>query len=354
MIQWTLMLSLIGCFASADVAQPQVEDLASPRSTRVEVAVLNPSTARMERVLPGEVIGKRDVILAAGNGGQVERVHVRRGQAVRQGQAIASVDVTLFAAQVDQAEAQASQAAAALERQQALGDLASPAALEAAQTNAVVAEATARQARARLARAAISAPFDGVVADIDVEVGGHLPPGGPVARVVQLDPVRVTLSVADRDVVSLREGDPVQVQTNAVGGIHQGEITHVGPAADLRTRSFPVEVTVPNPDGLLLPGMITQVSLSREIATESVVLPQEWIVTTRKEQGVFLHRDGAAVWQPITLGEVAGDQVVILSGLSHGDQVVVTGHRELKDGESLLVSRIGACCTEGRATWGEE
>jgi len=348
------LLWLAGCFASAEVSEPTTDGLASPSATRVEVVTLNPSTASLERTLPGEVIGKRDVVLSAGNGGQVEKVHVRRGEAVRKGQSIASVDVSLFAAQVDQAEAQAAQAQAALERQQALGDMSSPAALQAAQTNATVAEAGARQARARLARAAVTAPFAGVVADIDVEVGAHLPPGGPVARVVQLDPVRVNLSVADRDVVGLHEEMEVTVQTNAIGGVHRGVITHVGPAADLRTRSFPVEVTVPNPDRLLLPGMIAQVSLSRDIATDVVVIPQEWIVTTREEQGVFLHRDGTAHWQAVVLGEVAGDQVVIASGLSHGDQLVVTGHRDLKDGESLLVARNGQCCTGGRATWGSE
>ena len=348
------LMLLAGCFASAEMSDAPTEGLASPKATRVEVVTLNPSAATLERTLPGEIIGKRDVLLSAGNGGQVEKVHVRRGQSVRKGQSIASVDVSLFAAQRDQAEAQAKQAQAALERQEALGDMAAPAALEAAQTNAIVAESQARQARARLERAAVVAPFAGVVADIDVEVGQHLPPGGVVARVVQLDPVRVTLSVADRDVVSLEEEMEVTVRTNAIGGLHEGVITHVGPAADLRTRSFPVEVTVPNPDGLLLPGMIAQVSLSRDIATEAVVLPQEWIVTTRVEQGVFLHQDGAAVWRPVVLGEVAGDQVVIASGLAHGDQVVVTGHRALKDGEPLLVARSGACCDNGRATWGAE
>jgi RND family efflux transporter MFP subunit len=293
------------------------------------------------------------VVLAAGNGGLIERVHVRRGQAVRKGQSIASVDAELFGAAVDQAAALATQAAKELERQQSLGDLISPAALQAAQTNAVVTESSARQARARLARAAIRAPFDGIVADVSVEAGGHVAPGAPVARLVRLDPIRVTLTVADRDVVTLIEGMSVDVQTNAISGIYTGEITHVGAAADLRTRAFPVEVTVPNPDATLLPGMIAQVHLSREIATNAVVLPQEWIVTARAEQGVFLVRDSVAQWQPITLGEVAGDQVVIASGLSHGDQVVVTGQRALKDGELLLVARTGECCTDGRATWGE-
>lgn len=347
-----LFLSACG-FAGAEQSDPAKEGLTSPRATRVEVAVVQPTESSIDLLLPGEILGSRDVVLAAGNGGLVERVRVRRGERVTKGQSLVSVDAELYAAQLAQAEAQAAQANDELVRQEKLGDLASTAQVQNARTQAAVADAALRQARARLSRAAIRAPFGGIVADVNVEEGEHAPPGSPVARLVELDPVRVTLSVADRDVVNLREGMEVEVMTNARSGVFPGTITHVGPAADLRTRAFPVEVTVANPDKALLPGMIAQVHAHREVTADAVVVPQEWIVTRRADQGVFLDRDNTAVWSAVELGEVVGDQVIIASGVSYGDRIVVTGHRDLKDGETLLIARTGTCCTNGRPTWGE-
>ena len=341
-------------FAGAEQSPDDPTDgLASPGATRVEVVTVQPSSAQIDLMLPGEVKGARDVVLASGNGGLVESLKVRRGEVVTKGQSIARIDASLFSAQLAQAEAQAKQAADSLVRQERMGDLGSNAALEAARTQSLVADANLKQAKSRLYRAAISAPFSGTIADTYVEAGAYASPGSPVARIVSLDPVRVNLSVADRDVVTLHEGMVVEVRSNARSGVFQGEITHVGPAADLRTRAFPVEVTVPNPDQALLPGMIAQVTVHSEVAENAVVVPQDWIVTQRTTQGVFIEQDGAAVWRTVKLGDVAGDQVVVDSGIEHGDRVVITGHRDLTDGEKLLIARSGTCCTDGRATWGE-
>ena len=339
----------LGCgFAGADQSSVQPEaTVASSEATRVEVIALESATMRLELDLPGEVEGSRDALLAAANGGYVERVYVRAGDVVETGARIASVDVALFAAQSDQAAAQADQAEAELERVRRLGDLASAQQVLLAETNARVSAASARQARTRLSRAMVSAPFDGVVASVGVEVGESTGPGAPVARLVQLDPVLVTLSVSDRDVGALRVGDPVDVWAAAAGEGRRGTIRHIAPAADLNTRAFPVEVEVENAERELLPGMIARVTVSRSVG-DGVVIPQDWLVTRRRDRGVFVEQDGLARWRPITLGDVVHDEVIVTDGLAPGDRVVVTGHRELMDGDSLIISREGTCCSAGR------
>lgn len=340
-------------FAAADVNTEPPPELPSAESTRVEVVTVQPSSSEIELTLPGEVIGSRDVVLAAPAGGMVESVKVRRGETVRKGQSLMRVDAEMAAAQLAQAEAREAQARSEYERQKALDDLSSEFAIENARLNHQVAEAGLLQARAAYNRAALSAPFAGTVADLYVEAGAYTGPGQPVARLVDLDPIRITLAVADRDVVSLTEGMEVDVRTNARAGLFSGTISHVGPAADLETRAFPVEVSVPNPDRVLLPGMIAQVRAHRELASDALIVPQEWIVTTRTEQGVFVEQDGHAQWRVVELGEVSGNQVEVRSGLSVGDRVIITGQRGLKAGESILVARTGTCCTDGRPTWGE-
>lgn len=351
-----LVLSLaLAASCSSAQGEQQLPDrqvvLANPDATRVEVAEIQLSTASLSLVLPGEVQGSRDATLAAALGGYVEAVRVAEGQEVRRGQALVLVDASMHQATVDQARAQAEQAEAEAGRVSKLGDLASDSQVQAAETSARVAASVLKQAELRLQRAVISAPFDGVVAELGLEVGEVAGPGAPVVRLVALDPVEIELAASDRDVVALREGLEVVVSTQAQATPHTGTITWIGPAAEAASRSFPVRVSVDNPDRALLPGMVATVRLERVAAEEAVVLPQDWLVTRRDDRGVFVDQDGVARWRHLDLGAVVRDQVIVTSGLEPGERVVMVGHRGLVEGDALLVSREAVCCEAGRPVY---
>jgi membrane fusion protein (multidrug efflux system) len=353
MMHFFLLSSLYGCgWATADQAVPE-HAIPDASATRVEVLVLERADVSLELALPGEVEGSRDALLAAANGGYVERVHVANGDRVTQGQALLSVDAQLYGAQLEQAEAQLEQAEVELSRVEAMGDLTSQSRLDSARTQTRVARAATTQARARHSRSVVRAPFDGTIADMMVETGEAAAPGAAVVRLVTLDPVRVVLSVSDRDVVALRSGVEVKVSTAASSADFSGVISDIAPAADLRTRTFPVGVLVPNPDQQLLPGMIARVDLDLPMDADTVVIPQDWLVTRRDRRGVFVDEDNLARWRDISLGDIIHDDVVVTAGLSDGDRVVVTGHQDLVEGDALLIAREGRCCTDGRAVYGE-
>jgi RND family efflux transporter MFP subunit len=346
------LASLVGCTSTPEAAR---EERQAPNATAVRVEVVrlqSASAAQLSLSLPGEVEGSQDAVLSAALGGQVEAVLVQKGDPVRAGQVIARIDSDVYAAQVDQAEAQHAQAQSTLGRVERMGDLATPSQKVDAETAVKIAAAQVRIARAQLSRAMVTAPFTGVAADVYPSRGEFLGPGSPVARVVQLDPVVVTLSVSDRDVVGLHPDMEVSVRAGAVGAPLPGRIRHVGRAADLRTRSFPVDVELDNPDGAVLPGMIATVLLERSLPEGTLAIPQDWIVTRRDGQGVFVEQDGAARWTTVALGDVLHDQVVIREGLTAASRVIVTGQRDLVDGDAVLVAREGVCCTAGRAVFG--
>ncbi len=324
---------------------------AGPRLTRVEEATIRPSAAGLELQLPGEVTGSADALLASSTGGFVEAVLVETGQTVRSGQALARVDTSTAVARREQALASYQLAEAELERVRKLGDLASEAQLLAASTQARVAKASLDLAEIQVARSIITAPFAGVVSRVDLERGEVLAPGAPAIRLVKLDPVHVTVSLSDRDILVIQKGATVLVTTDAGATALQGRVLHIDPAADLDTRSFLVDVEVPNEDRTLLPGMIASVTLFREVAEGQVVIPLDWLVTRLDGVGVFVDEGGRAVWRPVETGEIVHDQVLISSGLQLGENVIMTGHRDLSQGDALLVSRLGTCCVNGRANF---
>lgn len=347
-----------GAGASSEVPARRV---VSSTATRVEVAVIEPSEARLQLRLPGEVEGSRDALLAASLGGFVERVLVQEGDLVREGQVLARVDSALHGARTSQARVELAAAERELARAERLADALPAQQRDAADTRVNAARAALRVATVTASRGVIRAPFAGTVAAVDAERGEVMTPGAPMIRLVQLDPARISLSVPDRDVVALTPGAEVRVQVGAAVGERRGRVAFIHPAADLQTRAFEVEVEVANADGRLLPGMIAQVEVSQPVGGARPVIPQHVLVTRLEGNGVFVAEDdesteddalGTARWRPVTVEAIVRSQVVIASGLEAGERVVVVGHRELAEGDALLVTREGRCCTGGRVSYG--
>ena len=347
---------LVACGSSGEGQAVSEREPATPPSataTRVEVATIAPTRATLELHLPGEVEGSRDAMLAAALGGYVERVMVEEGDVVRRGQVLARVDTASHGAHAAQLRVELDAATVELDRAERLAGAITAQQRAAAETRVAAARAALRSAQVQASRATIKAPFAGTVAQVDVEEGEVAAPGAPIVRLVQLDPIQVSLAVPDRDVVALREGMPVRVHAGATATPVEGAIIHVSPAADLRTRAFEVVVELPNPDGRLLPGMIAQVSVrdDPEQGAEQVVVPQYVLVTRLDGNGVFVEADGEARWRPLRVGAVVRNQVVIDEGLAAGDRLIVTGHRELAEGDEVLVMREGRCCEGGRVSF---
>ncbi len=321
-------------------------------ATRVETAVIGESSAEIRLVRPGEVESARDVNLAAPNGGLIETMKLKVGDRVRKGETVAKVDSRLMAANSSLAKVEVKDAERELERLRSMGKAVARVRVDQAETRLERAKAQARIASIQTDRTFIRAPFDGQVADVIMEKGEVAPPGGMIVRLVTLDPAVVSVSVADRDVGNLAVGGSAMVTAGGLAQPVLGKIVRIDPTADLKTRAFKVEVEVANPDEHLRPGMIATVDFRQKSETSQLIIPQHFLVTKLDANGVFVaDQDDVARWRPLELGAVVRDQVVIKSGLKVGDRVVSLGQRGLVDGDQLIVSREGECCTDGRVTF---
>jgi membrane fusion protein (multidrug efflux system) len=341
-------VAIAGCTASANHSAVGGGGAAlSNDGTRVEVAVLQVTEAELALSLTGEVEGWRDANLASALGGYVEAVNVEGGDMVQKGQVLVSVDRQLYAAGYAQAEAQRDLARSEHARLVKLGDAVSPSQLDQAATQEKVAQAALAQASVRLRRASVSAPFDGVVSGVAVSEGEVAGPGTPVVRLVQLNPAKVIAAVSDRDVAALESGMSVRVTAPAIGQQLTGTVRQISPVGDGKTRAFEAEIEVPNGDNSLLPGMVARVSTQRSLG-QAIVVSQDWIISRPESHGVFIEDDGVARWREVELGRVLRNQVLVTSGLAEGDRVIYVGHRDLLDGDAVLVARQGVCCERGR------
>jgi membrane fusion protein, multidrug efflux system len=345
----TGLVAAIGLLAAAcggdGHAAENAVDSAPGRVISVQVEQVTP-TAFTEFVrIVGTVAANRDVTVAAEESGIIRQLFVDKGTVVRPGQAIAKIDDTVLRAQVERAEAQARLAEEAWERQRRLWEDEKIGAeinyLE-AKYGAQTARASAKELRARLDRTLVRAPIAGVLDARLVEVGSMVSPGAPIARVVDVSSVKITGGVPERYAADIARGADLRVSFDGLGRTEYiGTVQFVGATLNESNRTFPVEVTVPNPGGVIRPGMVANLQVSRRALGEAILVPQNavlrrengyvaYVVTERADTPVAELRD-------VIPGVSESGRVVIEHGLAAGERLIVVGQQQVATGDRVRV-----------------
>jgi membrane fusion protein, multidrug efflux system len=319
--------------------------MAAPRVVNVEVLTVGPEMFEDLIGITGTVEAERDVTVAAEESGVVRELYVPRGRAVRAGQALARIDDQVLRAQYDQARSEAALARETYERQRRLWEedrIGSEMNYLRAKYGAETAEAAARMLAARLERTVVRAPIGGIVDDRLVEVGSMVGPGTPVARIIDVDTLKVTGGVPERYAGEVRAGSTAAVTfDNLRDRQFSGNTRFVGSSVNEHNRTFAVEVAIPNAGGMLKPGMVARVRLARGSATESLLVPREAVLRTEEGYVVYVvvEQDGRRVAEArsVTTGPGAGNRVVIESGISAGDMIVVVGQHQVTAGDLVQI-----------------
>jgi membrane fusion protein, multidrug efflux system len=338
-----LVLATAACNGSAEAGSTPEQPF--ERVINVVVETLEPEAFVEQIALTGTVEAARDVTVSAEESGVVRELLVARGASVREGQPLVRIDDAVLRPQVERARAEARLAQEQWERRRRLFEedqVGSELAYLEARLLAEQAAAQLAVLEERLARTLVRAPFSGVVEERFVEVGSMVAPGAAVARILQLDPVKITAGVPERYATDVRAGASVEVSFDVLPGeTFDGSVGFVGSAVNPRNRTFPVEVALRNPGGMIKPEMVANVSLVRRVVVEALVVPQEAIVRVSDGHAVFVvRREGAlefAEARSVTLGASQRNLVAIASGLEPGDRIIVVGQKQVAHGDRVRV-----------------
>ncbi len=341
------LLGLWGCGGAQAEDATQEDEFV--RVINVEVNTVEPMTFTETIRLTGSVQANQDVMISAEESGVLREIMVEKGNRVRAGQEIFRLDDDLLSAQVEQARAMAALARETWERRKRLYEedqVGSELVYLEAKYAAEQAAANLRLLEERLERTVIRAPIAGVLDSREIEVGSMVGAGTPVARIIDNDPVKITAGVPERYAPDVRTGARADVTFDVLAGeVFTGDITYVGVAVNPRNRTFPVELVLPNPGGMIKPEMVANLELVRRSMDEAVVIPQEALVRTETGFVVFLVEEGEdgrlAREQEVQVGPGQGNQVRIVSGLSAGDRLIVVGQHSVAAGDRVNVVAEG-------------
>ena len=269
--------------------------------------------------------------------GRITKINVEVGDKVKKGQVLAEIDKV----QLQQAQLQLHNAEVELNRLKALyeaGGL-SKSDLDAIELQYNVAKT---QVDNLIENTTLLSPIDGVITARNYDAGDMYAMSAPIFTVEQIKPVKLLVAVSESDYSKVKKGDTVTIKADAFPDLtFDGKIERIYPTIDPSTRTFNVEVVIPNNYSTLRPGMFVRVTVNFGV-NKNVVIPDVAVV---KQQGsgerfvYILNEDGTVSYQKVELGRRMGTEYEVLSGLNDGATVVTGGQIRLKDGVKVSVNQ---------------
>jgi len=205
-------------------------------------------------------------------------------------------------------------------------------------------EATVRRIesqRQTSATTTIVSPIDGVVSELGVREGAAFMPGTPLFRLNGLATIWVNAQLPEAQVSMVTKGSTVIAHATAWPGVDfKGRVLALLPQVDAATRTLTARVALDNAGGKLSPGMFVNLAFEAPAGVEQLVVPSEAVITTGERSVVVVaNANGAFEVATVTVGNEHAGRTIILSGLSEGQSIVVSG-QFLIDSEASLKSTV--------------
>ncbi|HET7410334.1 MAG TPA: efflux RND transporter periplasmic adaptor subunit, partial [Paracoccaceae bacterium] len=319
--------------ASAEAAPAVSDSTEAP----VQVVVLHSEAeeTRGELILRGRTVADRSVEVAAETTGRVVSPSIRRGAVVEAGQVLCELDSGTRAAELAEAEAALAEAEvlASGAAQLAAKGFASETELKQRQAQLRAAQARLDRVKADIEKLKIHAPFKGVLETDTAVLGTLLAPGAICAEVVDLDPITVQAFVSEVEVGQLAVGQSAAVRL-VNGMTAEGEVSFVSRTGDEATRTFAVEVTIPNPDRAIRAGLTAEVSVALPPKTAHLLPQSALTLDDDGRLGVRVAEDGTARFHAVSILRETPEGVWI-DGLPPRADVIVIGQEFVRDGARI-------------------
>ena len=332
-IKMTTLASLVGLCACAG---GETETTTTAEKVKVKIETVHAQTVDQLSEFTATVEANVKNNIAPQTPFRIRKIYAEIGDHVKAGQTLAEMDAT----NLKQAKVQLDNQEAEFKRIDELYKVggASKSAWDAQKTSTEV----ARESYANLVEnTRLVSPISGIVTARNYDSGDMYSGGTPIYTVEQIRPVKLLINVSESFFTQVKKGNEVDVRLDVYGDeVFKGKVSLVYPTIDATTRTFPVEVRILNNDERVRPGMFARVTLNFG-ERQHVVIPDRAIV---KQAGsgdryVYVYQNGTVSYQKVELGRRIGNTYEVISGVSDGNEVVITGQSRLNNGMEVEIDK---------------
>jgi len=290
--------------------------------------------------LTGTLFPATELYIAAQAQGQITSLNIELGEYKAKGSIIATIDNRLRQLAVENARINEANLKRNLERTQNLynGGSATEQQLDEIRNAYESAKIQLEQAEKQFADATVKVPFSGVVTEKLVEEGAYINPGTPVATLIDISKLKVKINMSESDIYEIETGDAAIVTTEIYPGTeYPGRVTFVSDRGN-DSHNYPLEVEIPNNKQYpLKAGTFVNVKIKVPGEALALFIPREALIGSTQDASVYVSENGKAILKKVIVKNSSDDYLQVLSGLTEGEEIIVTGQINLEDGKSIEI-----------------
>lgn len=308
------------------------------RATSVKVEPARNNEFRHYIEVQGNVESEGNVNVPAESPGIVQSIHVKRGDAVQRGQLLAELDATIILKNISQVETGLELATTMYDRQKRLWDqkIGSEVQYLQAKVNKESLEKQLATLQEQLNLFRITSPISGTVDEVIIKEGEMAAAGFPAFRVVQLTNLKVRANLSEKYITSVNPKDPVTVRLPLLDRDLQLKIDAVSQVIDPNSRTFSIEVRIPQSETGIKPNMMAVLVVNNYVNHGAISVPLNSVQKNGHGEFLFVaEQNGSgmvAQRRDIKTGLTYANRVEVLEGLKAGESIIVFGHQNLADG----------------------
>ncbi len=341
-----------GQFSTEDSRANLTTAVDEPRELLVTVRVRSPEPRRISReiVFSGRTEPARAVTLRAETDGRVAALGAKRGAEVKKGDVIVVIDMRDRRARLEEARTLMVQRDVEFKGAQRLRkqNFLSEARVAAAEADLAAARALVERIQTEIDNTTLRAPFDGILVERPVEIGTFVAVGDEVARILEQDPMLVTGAVTQQDVRRLVLGDRGVVRL-VTGQLAEGEVRYIASESDPATRTFRIEMAVPNPGGALVSGVSAEIHIPVGSVTAYHVSPALLSLNEADELGIMsVNSENIVEFHPVDIVRATADGLWI-AGVPSDVRIITVGQGFVRRGERVTAVSEAEVAATGRA-----
>ena len=326
--------ALVGCNSNNEKKSSEAAVVEEPKAVAVKACTAETMSVDLLETYTSEILPyKENDITPAAQGLHIDQIMVDVGDRVKEGQVVATLNRT----SLKQLEINLATVQDSYDRMKPVheaGGISDQQMIELENTLNLQKELVAQMRK----NSEIKSPISGVVTARNFE-SGDLFASMPILHVMQIDKLKVMANVSEQYYPQVKVGQVVSIAVDIFPGeTFEGKVSRINPALDAATRTFGVEITIPNKNERLRPGMYARATFN--MGKRDGVLVDD--VAVQKQAGsserfVYVIKDGVAEFRFVRDGRRVGSKIDIINGLEAGEQVATTSFVRLSDGAKVSI-----------------
>ncbi|OGQ16842.1 MAG: hypothetical protein A3B70_07340 [Deltaproteobacteria bacterium RIFCSPHIGHO2_02_FULL_40_11] len=326
-----------------------------PPKQNVYVEVTYPKLGNIEEELSatGNIEAMKEALLSSKTGGRVQTVHVEEGQLVQEGTLLVKLEAKELELQKQAAESAKRSAASHIDEENYKRHkiLYEEGIISKAEFDKIEAQYKSAQAETerlgkqvnlqeeQVASSEITAPFRAIAAKVFVHEGENVAPGQPIAQLMNMEQVTVTVPVVSKDIEKIKLGQKAKIRVDASSDVFEGNIHQISQVADPITRTFDVKIKVQNTKNILKPGMFAKAWIVTHEKNQTLIIPKTALVKREDltEPHIYTVQDQKAHLQKVKLGIETQTHVEIQTPIPLSWPIVTAGQSQLYEGAPVQI-----------------